>query len=205
MSRPTPRSRNSSRRSSSSRSTPSPRRIPRSRSHHLSPRIKPASARRGRSHGSRARRGSRPRAVRQTGFTSLYALAAVCRRHKGGVPKSGPRKSRQPFVEVLAGRPSGCIADLDGGLQHRLPLWWSSSNVSLIQPRRTGRSSIRWRIGLLACVPVQPPVPGFRRVAGGGGQESMCGPRRHRNDQDRLRSPYISRGVWNCRKAYYSS
>ena len=34
--------------------------------------------RRGRSHGSRARRGSRPRAVRQTGFSSLYVLAAVC-------------------------------------------------------------------------------------------------------------------------------
>ena len=41
---------------------------------------------------------------------------------------------------------------------------------------------------------VEPPVPGSRRIAGGGGQESVSGPRRHRNDQDRRQSPYISRG-----------
>ena len=49
--------------------------IPRSRFIPIS-RMKPASARRGRSQGRPG--GSRPRAVRQTGFTSLYVLAAVC-------------------------------------------------------------------------------------------------------------------------------
>ena len=40
-------------------------------------RMKPASARRGRSHGS-GEAGFATRAVRQTGFSSLYVLAAVC-------------------------------------------------------------------------------------------------------------------------------
>ena len=40
----------------------------------------------------------------------------------------------------------------------------------------------------------EPPVPGLRRIAGGGGQESVCGPRRHRNDQDRLQSSRYLKG-----------
>ena len=48
---------------------------------------------------------------------------------------------------------------------------------------------------LLACASlVEPPVPGLRRVAGGGGQESVCGPRRHRNDQDRLQFSIYLKG-----------
>ena len=50
-------------------------------------------------------------------------------------------------------------------------------------------------VALLACASlVEPPVPGLRRVAGGGGQESVCGPRRHRNDQDRLQSSIYLKG-----------
>ena len=57
-----------------SRSTPSPRCIPRSRFIPIS-RMSPL-RREGDDHTG-ARRGSPPRAVRQTGFTSLYVLAAV--------------------------------------------------------------------------------------------------------------------------------
>src|SRR5208337_5052490 len=50
-------------------------------------------------------------------------------------------------------------------------------------------------VALLACASlVEPLVPGLRRVAGGGGQESVCGPRRHRNDQDRLQSSIYLKG-----------
>ena len=54
---------------------------------------------------------------------------------------------------------------------------------------------IRWRTCGITCASlVEPLVPGLRRVAGGGGQESVCGPRRHRNDQDRLQSSIYLKG-----------
>ena len=73
-----------------------------------------------------ARRGSRPRAVRQTGFSSLYVLAAVCRRHGGDVGGDhahAEHRGRQPVLgAVLArvARRGACGADLGrGGLPHR--------------------------------------------------------------------------------------
>ena len=73
-----------------------------------------------------ARRGSRPRAVRQTGFSSLYVLAAVCRRHGGDVGGDhahAEHRGRQPVlgaVRARVARRGACGADLGrGGLPHR--------------------------------------------------------------------------------------
>ena len=72
------------------------------------------------------------------------------------------------------------------------------SNVSLIQlpPYSPELNPVEnlWHY-LRASSLVEPPVPGLRRVAGGGGQESVCGPRRHRNDQDRLQSSIYLKGA----------
>ena len=71
------------------------------------------------------------------------------------------------------------------------------SNMSLIQlpPYSPELNPGGEPVALLACASlVEPPVPGLRRVAGGGGQESVCGPRRHRNDQDRLQSSIYLKG-----------
>ena len=77
MSRPTPRSRNSTRRSSSSRSTPSPQEHP---EEEIDTYFQDEArfGQKGTITRVWKRRGSRSRAVRQTGFSSLYVLAAVC-------------------------------------------------------------------------------------------------------------------------------
>ena len=73
-----------------------------------------------------ARRGSRPRAVRQTGFSSLYVLAAVCAATGAMSAVIMPTlntRGRQPVLgAVLArvARRGACSADLGrGGLPHR--------------------------------------------------------------------------------------
>ena len=70
------------------------------------------------------------------------------------------------------------------------------SNVSLIQlpPYSPELNPVENLWHYLCASLVEPPVPGLRRVAGGGGQESVCGPRRHRNDQDRLQSSIYLKG-----------
>jgi transposase len=138
-----------------------------------------------------ARRGSRPRAVQQTGYTSLYVLAAVCAatgamsactEHRGGQPVPGA---------VLAGvaHRGACGADLGwGGLPHR----FGCGGAEQCEPDPTaavlaGAEPGGEPVALLAFASlVEPPVPGLRRVAGRGGQEFVCGPRRHGNDQDCL-------------------
>src|SRR5512135_2441263 len=92
---------------------------------------------------------------------------------------------------VLAGvaRRGACGADLGrGGLPHR----FGFGGAEQCEPDPTaavlaGAESGGEPVALLACASlVEPPVPGLRRVAGGGGQESVCCPRRHGNDQDCL-------------------
>ena len=144
-----------------------------------------------------ARRGSRPRAVRQTGFTSLYVLAAVCAATGAMSAVIMPTLNTEVvnlFLEQFSRElPAGVheVLILDGaGLE-------TGENVAGAQQCEpdpaaavlAGALSGGEPVALLACASlVEPPVPGLRRVAGGGGQESVCGPRRHRNDQDRLQS-----------------
>ena len=73
-----------------------------------------------------ARWGSRPRAVRQTGFSSLYVLAARLRRHGGDVGGDhahAEHRGRQPVLGAVPRELSaGVHAVLDsgrGGLPHR--------------------------------------------------------------------------------------
>ena len=78
-------------------------------------------------HRSTARRGSRPRAVRQTGFSSLYVLAAVCAATGAMSAVIMPTLNTEVvnlFLEQLLGRVArrGASGSADlgrGGLPHR--------------------------------------------------------------------------------------
>ena len=105
-----------------------------------------------------ARRGSRPRAVRQTGFSSLYVLAAVCAATGAMSAVIMPTLNTEvvnlfleQFVREL---PAGVHAVLiwDGAGFHTGEDVVVPSNVSLIQLPRTRRSLIRWRTCGITCV-----------------------------------------------------
>ena len=135
-----------------------------------------------------ARRGWRPRAVRQTGFSSLYVLAAVCAATGAMSAVIMPTLNTEVvnlFLEQFARElPAGVHAALiwDGAGFHTGEDVVVPSNVSLIQlpPYSPELNPVEnlWHY-LRGASLVEPPVPGLRRVAGGGGQESVCGPRRH--------------------------
>ena len=163
--------------------------------------MKPASARRGRSHGS-GRGGVRDRV--RCGRADHLALRAGgrLRRHGGDVGGDhahAEHRGRQPVLgAVLSELPAGVHAVLiwDGAGFHTGEDVVVSSNVGLIQlpPYSPELNPVENLWHYFRSSLVEPPVPGLRRVAGGGGQESVCGPRRHRNDQDRLQFSIYLKG-----------
>ena len=106
-----------------------------------------------------ARRGSRPRAVRQTGFTSLYVLAAVCAATGAMSAVIMPTLNTEVvnlFLEQFSRElPAGVHAVLiwDGAGFHTSEDVVVPSNVSLIQlpPYSPGAQSDREPVALLAC------------------------------------------------------
>ena len=76
-----------------------------------------------------ARRGSRPRAVRQTGFTSLYVLAAVCAATGAMSAVIMPTLNTEVvnlFLEQFArvARRGACGADGTGRASTPVRMWW---------------------------------------------------------------------------------
>ena len=89
-------------------------------------------------HTSLGARGSRPRAVRQTGFTSLYVLAAVCAATGAMSAVIMPTLNTEVvnlFLDQLRAScpPGACGADRDGAGFHTSEDVVVPSNVSLIQ------------------------------------------------------------------------
>ena len=136
-----------------------------------------------------ARRGSRPTAVRQTGFASLYVLAAVCAATGAMSAAIMPTLDTEVvnlFLEQFARElPAGVHAVLIwDGLPHlRGPDGARQCEPDPAAAVLAGAEPGGEPVALLARPSlVEPIVSGLRRVAGGGGQEPVCRPRGYRND-----------------------
>ena len=146
--------------------------------------------------------GFRPRAVRQTGFSSLYVLAAVCRATGAMSAVIMPTLNTEGvnlFGAVPRELPAGVHAVLiwDGAGFHTGEDVVVPSNVSLIRlpPYSPELNPVENLWHYLVRIAGRTAGTGITTRCRRRGQESVCGPRRHRNDQDRLQSSIYLKGA----------